>query len=184
VLWLPAASLATFGSDARAQLSTDQQACISALNAALFRVAAAQPREVAQCIDAVNGARRSAYAGFDPSAAGTELLAPIVFANSNGFTTSLTVQAVTAATSVRVDYAENREQAGETPNADGFTLPNAGDSRTLVQSGTSGANDWNAIGRYVGAARITADKPIVGIVNIDGPASMGDSFYTYEGFTR
>jgi hypothetical protein len=127
----------------------------------------------------------STYEGMAPAGATTNINLPLVSANNSGYLTGIQVQAVEADTDVTITYAENSQEAGETPTPDTFTLTDAGDSKTLIQSGEpgplSGVNNWDDIGQYVGAATVTADKPILAIVNFNGPVS-GDTFYTYDGF--
>ena len=130
----------------------------------------------------------STYEGMDPTGATTTINLPLVAAYNAGYLTGIQVQAVEADTDVTLTYSENSVEAGEIPTADTFTLVAAGDSKTLIQTGVpgplTGVNDWrDAIGQYVGAATITADKPILAIVNFNGPAA-GDTFYTYDGFAQ
>lgn len=128
----------------------------------------------------------STYEGMSPLNATNAINLPLVAANNSGFNTGMQIQATQDGTSVTLTYSENSQQAGEIPVADTFTL-NAGQSKTLIQMGAPGAlagvNNWNTIGKYVGSAVVSANKPILAIVNFNGPAT-GDTFYTYEGFNR
>lgn len=128
----------------------------------------------------------STYEGMSPLNATDTINLPLVAANNSGYNTGIQIQAIEDGTSVTLTYSENSQEAGEIPTADTFDL-DAGESKTLIQMGApgslSGVNNWNAIGKYVGSAVVTANKPILAIVNFNGPAT-GDTFYTYEGFNQ
>jgi hypothetical protein len=126
-------------------------------------------------IDFLNPARQSTYAALDAGAVGPNQAMPIVFANSNGFTTSVTCQALAAGTEIVVRYAENTEEPGETPADDAAMLAMPGDSVTFTQDGGA----WDAIGRYVGSATIEATDDVACVAQIVGPETFGDSFYAY-----
>ena len=72
------------------------------------------------------------------------------------------------------------------PVDDTFSL-DAGETKTLIQAGApgpfSGNNDWASAGQYIGSAQVTANNPIIAIVNYVGP-SGGDQFSTYNGFNQ
>lgn len=122
------------------------------------------------------------YGGFTQGS--TTVALPLVMANNAGYYTGIQVQNVGASsTSVTVAYSPNTAGANN-PIADTFTLA-AGASKTIIQSGvgaSSGANDWNTIGRYIGAATITntGGQPLVAIANQVRPSpALGAA---YEGF--
>jgi len=127
----------------------------------------------------------STYEGVAPGNATNTINLPLVAANNNGYQTGIQIQAINANTTVTVNYTENTVEAAEVPTADSKTLTAAGESWTLIQQGPpgtlAGVNNWDTIGQYVGSAVITADGPILAIVNFNGPAT-GDTFYTYDGF--
>jgi len=126
----------------------------------------------------------SSYEAFDPASATATINLPLIVANNSGFNTSFQVQALSNNTQVIVTYSENTVEAGEIPVSNTFTL-NANQSKTLIQNGPVGdysANDWNAIGKYIGSAKIVATGGnIIAIANFNGPAT-GDTFFTYDGF--
>jgi hypothetical protein len=129
----------------------------------------------------------SAYEGFSPTGATTTINLPLVAANNSGFLTGIQIQALQDGTNVTIDYSTNTGSGSLTePVNDTFTL-NAGGSKTLIQAGApgplSGLNNWATAGQYVGSATVTANNPVIAIVNFNGPAS-GDTFFTYTGFNR
>jgi hypothetical protein len=128
----------------------------------------------------------STYEGMSPDEATDIVSLPLVAANNGGFLTGIQVQAINDDTDVTITYYENTAEPGEIPDPDTFTL-DAGESKTLIQYGPpgtlSGVNDWDDIGQYIGAADVTADGPILAIVNFNGPPT-GDTFYTYDGFNQ
>lgn len=122
------------------------------------------------------------YGGFTQGSPTVAL--PLVMANNASYYTGIQVQNVGASsTSVTVAYSPNTAGANN-PIADTFTLA-AGASKTIIQSGvgaSSGANNWNTIGRYIGAATITntGGQPLVAIANQVRPSpALGAA---YEGF--
>ena len=128
----------------------------------------------------------STYEGMSPDDATDTVNLPLVAANNSGYLTGIQVQALNDSTDVTVTYSENSVEAGEVPTADTFSL-DASESKTLIQNGPpgtfAGVNNWDTIGQYVGSAKVTANGPILAIVNFNGPAT-GDTFYTYDGFNQ
>jgi hypothetical protein len=129
----------------------------------------------------------STYEGFNPSDASTTIKLPLIAANNSGFLTGVQIQALEDGTDVTIAYSANTAGASSPSSNDTFSL-GAGQTKTLIQNGPpsalAGANDWNAIGKYVGSATVTANKPIIAIVNFNGPATIGDTFFTYDGFNQ
>jgi len=132
-----------------------------------------------------SGSIGAGYAGFDPGQAGDTLVLPLVNANVFGFS-EISIQAVEADTEVTITYSANAgTPPTPTPNPDVLSLTGAGDARTIVLDGVSGANDWDAFGPYVGSATVTSDdpgKPIVAVVTRKILPGFGDSGFAYEGF--
>lgn len=128
----------------------------------------------------------STYEGFDPAMGSQKISLPLVAANNSGYLTGIQIMAIEDGTSVTLTYSENSIEAGEVPTADTFTL-DAGESKTLIQNGApgelSGVNNWDDIGKYVGSGTVTADGPVLAIVNFNGPAT-GDTFFTYDGINQ
>jgi hypothetical protein len=126
------------------------------------------------------------YNGFTGGA--TSVSAPLVMANNAGFYTGIQVQNTgSAETTVTVAYAANT--VGTTKPADDVFALGAGASATLIQAGAppangSTVNDYSTLGRYVGAATISANQPLVAIVNQTHPgAGLPHALGTaYEGF--
>jgi hypothetical protein len=131
----------------------------------------------------------STYEGFGPDDAGTIVNLPLVAANNSGYLTGIQIQAISGNPSVTVDYSTNTGSGTLTePVNDTKTLAQ-GETWTLIQAGGpggfSGNNNWGTAGQYVGSAKVTATGgTIVAIVNFNGPATIGDTFYTYDGFKR
>jgi hypothetical protein len=133
----------------------------------------------------------SSYEGFDPTKASATINLPLVAANNSGFLTGIQIQAVSGTPAVTVKYSKNTQGGAlQQPVDDTKTLA-TGETWTLIQAGgpggLSGNNNWNAAvaGKYVGAASVTATGgTIIAIVNFNGPASLGDTFFTYDGFNQ
>jgi hypothetical protein len=127
----------------------------------------------------------SSYSGFDPAAAAS-LTLPLLFANLGQTFSAISIQAVAANTNVTITYSANAgTPPTNTPDPDPLTFPNAGDARTIVLDGVSGANDWDAFGPYVGSALVTTSDPgkaIVGVVTTKALPGFGDSGTAYEAF--
>lgn len=129
----------------------------------------------------------SAYEGFDPTAATGTLKLPLIAANNSGYHTSINLQAVTGPVTVTVNYGTNTGGGSLLNPAADTKVLNAGDTWVLIQSGTpgplTGVNNWSTAGRYVGSATVTTQGgSAIAIVNFNGPATSGDTFYTYDGF--
>lgn len=128
----------------------------------------------------------STYEGMDPAGATMTINLPLVSANNSGYMTGIQIQAINDSTDITLTFSENSVEAGEVPTAETFSL-DAGESQTFIQNGGIGtyspSNDWDVIDQYIGSAQVTADGPILAIVNFNGPAS-GDTFYTYDGFSQ
>ncbi|MBL7183681.1 MAG: hypothetical protein ISS50_04435 [Anaerolineae bacterium] len=119
----------------------------------------------------------TAYEGFDPTAATSNVSAPLVVANNYGYATGIQVQNVSGASpcNVTVTYSANTVPGMGTPTPDPASIA-VGASHTFGQSG----GQWTA--RYVGSAIVTGSGcNIVAIVNnLNG--SGNDQFLTYNGF--
>jgi len=124
----------------------------------------------------------TAYEGFAADAATNDVSVPLVMANNSGFYTGIQVQNVGAsAVNVTIAFGANGISGGN--NAADLTFALApGASATYIQNGNDGTNDWATIGQYVGSATITADGPIVAIVNEANLSLGGDQFYTFDAF--
>ena len=118
----------------------------------------------------------SAYEGFNPGAAGTSVVAPLVMANNSGFFTGIQVQNVGIGNcDIGVTYGPNT--AGTfTPANESFAGLAAGSSHTFIQTGAS----WPST--YLGSATITgfgATCKVASIVN-ELAFGAGDLFMTYQ----
>ena len=130
----------------------------------------------------------TAYEGLNADDATFNISAPLVMSNNSTYYTGIQVQNVgTVATTVTIDYGPN---TGGTfaPANEVFDLA-AGASWTIIQNGAvhangSTVNSWTGVGTYLGSATITANAPIVAIVNevTLSPSYQGDQFYTYDAF--
>ena len=111
------------------------------------------------------------YDGF--AAGSTSVSLPLIMANNSGFFTGISVQNVgSAATTVTIDYGPNTAGTFDPAN-ETFTLQ-PGEGRPVLQSGAA----WTS--RYVGSATVTADQPLVAVVNqLRTGAQVGTA---YEGF--
>lgn len=130
----------------------------------------------------------TAYEGFDPSTATQNASAPLIMANNSGYFTGIQVQNVgSAPVTVTITYGPDTatRDGAFSPVAENFSL-NPGQSRTVLQSGTSpangSANNWANAGTYIGSAQISASGPIVAIVNQLNLAGAGDTFATGTAF--
>lgn len=129
----------------------------------------------------------STYQGFNPAAASTTVNLPLIAANNSGFSTGVQIQAVSGNPTVTVDYSTNTQGGSLQEPANDSKALTTGQVWTLIQAGGgggfSGVNNWAAGGKYVGSAKITVTGgAVVAIVNFNGPATLGDTFFTYEGF--
>ncbi|MBL7200622.1 MAG: hypothetical protein ISS56_10760 [Anaerolineae bacterium] len=131
----------------------------------------------------------TSYEGFNPDDASGTIKLPLIAANNSGYLTGVQIQAVSGSPSVTVDYSTNTGSGPlAEPTNDTKTL-SAGETWTLIQAGNdpvlSGSNNWGAAGQYVGSASVTATGgTVIAIVNFNGPATIGDTFYTYDGFNQ
>jgi hypothetical protein len=119
----------------------------------------------------------TAYEGFDPTSATSDLSAPLVMANNSGFFTGIQVQNVSGADpcDVTVTYSANTVPGMGTPTPETASIA-AGASHTFLQSG----GQWTD--RYVGSATVAGSGcSIVAIVN-ELNLSLNDQFFTYNGF--
>jgi len=119
----------------------------------------------------------TAYEGFDPTAATSNVSAPLIVANNWGYATGIQVQNVSGndPCNVTVTYSANTVPGMGTPTPESESIA-AGASKTFGQSG----GQWTA--RYVGSATVAGSGcHIVAIVNnLNG--SGNDQFLTYNGF--
>ena len=119
----------------------------------------------------------TAYEGFDPDAATSNVSAPLVVANNYGYFTGIQVQNVSGADpcNVTVTYSANTVPGMGTPTPETANIA-TGASSTFKQTG----GQWTA--RYVGSATITGSGcSIVAIVN-NLKQTENDQFLTYNGF--
>ena len=128
----------------------------------------------------VAGPYGTAYEAFSASDATNNINVPLVMANNSSYYTGIQVQNVgTGSATVTISYGPNG--AGTFAPADEvFTLA-AGASETRIQNLAGVVNDWTG-NTYVGSASITANGPIVAIVNEFAPFSGMDQFYTFDAF--
>lgn len=118
----------------------------------------------------------TAYEGFDPDSATSNLSAPLVMANNAGYFTGIQVMNVSGADpcDVTVTYGPNTAGAF-TPTSESASIA-VGASYTFLQSG----GQWTDT--YVGSATVTGSGcNIVAIVN-ELNLSLNDQFFTYNGF--
>lgn len=128
------------------------------------------------------------YNGF---ASGSSTVAlPLIMANNSGYYTGIQVQNTgSASTTVTISYAPNTVSGGNNPVSEVFSLA-PGASKTVIQNAAppsnGSANNWNTIGRYIGAATITnsGGQPLTAIVNQAKLAGSGTApqAAAYEGF--
>ena len=118
----------------------------------------------------------TAYEGFNPGAAPTTVVAPLVMANNTGFFTGIQVQNVgTGNCDIAVAYGPNTG-GGFVPTNETFAGLTPGSSNTFLQTGAN----WPAT--YVGSATITgtgATCKVAAIVN-ELSFGAGDQFMTYQ----
>jgi hypothetical protein len=133
----------------------------------------------------------TAYEGFDPSSASGTINLPLIAANNNGYLTGVQIQAVSGNPTVTVDYGTNTAGGALTEPVNDVKTLSTGETWTLIQAGNSptlsGNNDWRpeVAGKYVGSAVVSATGgTVIAIVNFNGPATAGDTFYTYNGFNQ
>jgi hypothetical protein len=120
----------------------------------------------------------TAYNGFDPGKATSNVSAPLIMANNSGYYTGIQVMNVgTSATNITVDYGPNTA-GGFNPANETATLQ-PGDSYNSIQN----AGAWTGQ-KYIGSLSVTASGggKVVMIVNQVWPAAPGDQFMTYDGF--
>jgi hypothetical protein len=121
----------------------------------------------------------TAYEGFDPTIATSEINAPLIMANNSGYYTGYQLQNVGTSTCplVTIDYSANTVSSSIVdPTNDTVTDLTSGASRTFIQSG----GQWNA--RYIGSAKFNAPGcQIVAIIN-QVAIKAADAFMTYDGF--
>jgi hypothetical protein len=133
-----------------------------------------------------NGTQLLVYNAFN--AGGTTIAVPLLVANNFGGLTGLQIQNNgSAAANVTVTYTPNTvttpgtaTSVCTTPGVKTFSLA-AGFAKTLIQAGGAeeeGFDSFFATCRYVGGATITADQPLVAIVN----QISGASASSYESF--
>jgi hypothetical protein len=119
----------------------------------------------------------TAYEGFDPTSATSNLSAPLVVANNYGYFTGIQVQNVGGNDPcvVTVTYSANTVPGMGTPNPESESIAE-GASKTFKQTG----GQWTD--RYVGSATVTGSGcSIVAIVN-NLKQTENDQFLTYNGF--
>ncbi len=118
----------------------------------------------------------TAYEGFDPTAAGTSVVAPLVMAHNSGFFTGIQVQNVgTGNCDIAVTYGPNL--AGSfTPTNESFPGLTPSSSNTFLQTGAS----WPST--YVGSATITGTGATCKLASIVNELAFGpgDEFMTYQ----
>lgn len=126
----------------------------------------------------------SSYNGFDPASATNNASVPLIMANNSTYYTGVQVQNTSATASAQVTIHYTANTAGTFAPADEvFTLtPNS--SKTVIQNGAAGTNgsvnSWTQ--KYVGSATITADHPVVAIVNQVSFGVAGDQLGTIDAF--
>lgn len=127
----------------------------------------------------------TAYEGFNAGDATTDVSVPLLMANNSYYFTGLQCANVgSASASVTVEFSPNT--VGTIDPVDVTYTLAAGASNTLLQNGSDGTNDWDAIGQYVGSASVTATgSEVVCIVNqLNTVSASGDTFFTYDGFSQ
>jgi hypothetical protein len=121
----------------------------------------------------VNQAGFEVLMGYNGFASGaTDVRAPLVMQNNGGFYTGIQVQnAGTTTTTVTIDFSSDTSGEGTVLGDLVFDL-GPGASATNLQSGTE---------RYIGSAMITADQPLVAIVNqvLPGAPSFGTAYESF-----
>jgi hypothetical protein len=144
----------------------------------------------------------SAYEGFDPAVATSDVRAPLVAANNFGLLTGVQVQNTgTAPADVTIDYSTNTYTSQVTGNLEPCaTEPESrtatvqgGASFTFVQLGVAGLPDGldteNGLDSqftnctYIGSATITGGE-IVSVVNQQNLAPAQDTLTTYNAFNQ
>ena len=108
----------------------------------------------------------TAYEGFNPTAAPTSVVAPLVMANNSGFFTGIQVQNVgTGNCDIAVAYGPNTAGAF-VPTNETFPALTPGSSHTFLQTGGS----WPAL--YVGSATITGTGATCKVASIVNETSL------------
>jgi hypothetical protein len=130
----------------------------------------------------------TSYEGFDPANATDKISTPLIMSNNSGYYTGIQVMNVGGGTcaSITIDYGPN---AGGTFNpADEVFSLNSGESKSILQTGSSpgngsAVNNWGT-NKYIGSAEITAPGcTIVATVN-ELAVKKGDNFFTYIGYNH
>jgi hypothetical protein len=129
----------------------------------------------------------TSYEGFSTAGATQNASAPLLMSSNAGFVTSIQCQNTTGtAGTLDITYAPNVVDNGFQPtNVVDEALP-ANGSATIFQAnrndfGPGNLTAGDAEGRYVGSGTISADVPIVCVVNQQAlPGTNGDTFLTYN----
>jgi hypothetical protein len=128
-------------------------------------------------INATNGQVHGHSAA--PSA--SSVLVPLVQSQNNGYSTGFAVQnAGTGAADITVTYTPNQVPGGGQPANESYMI-NVGEVGTVSQQGQQPQNDWNAIGRYVGSAKVTSNgAPVAVAVKVQN-TNEPDKVLSYRG---
>jgi hypothetical protein len=116
------------------------------------------------------GVNGEAYSGFDPAAAGTTSVMPLIMDRNSGYYTGFNVQNVGSTdTDVTCTFTGTTYQVNATLAA--------GEAATAIQNN-------NVANAYVGSGTCTSTgEPIVTIVNELGPSLTADQLLVYDGAT-
>jgi hypothetical protein len=144
-------------------------------------------KKIVGAVQQEGNAQLLSYDAFVPDAASTTIAVPLLMANNGGSLTGLQIQnaSSTASATVNVTYSANTATKSSatdvlcnTPTADTVTLE-ASKSKTYLQMDGQNAGFTGGC-KYVGSATITADQPVVAIVNQVSLTNKTAS--AYEGF--
>jgi len=144
-------------------------------------------KKIVGAVQQEGNAQLLSYDAFVPNAASTTIAVPLLMANNGGSLTGLQIQnaSSTASAKVTVTYSANTATKSSTsdvlcatPVADTVTLE-ASKSKTYLQMDGQNASFTGGC-KYVGSATITADQPVVAIVNQVSLTNKTAS--AYEGF--
>lgn len=129
----------------------------------------------------------TAYEGFDPAVGTNDVSAALIMSNNSGYYTGVQVMNVGGSScNVTIDYGPNTA-GGFNPTNENFNV-NAGESWTVIQTGSSpangGVNNWGT-NKYIGSAEIsgTGACSLIAIVN-EAASLSGDNFFTYIGYNH
>ncbi len=137
-------------------------------------------------MDAPSGQEGMSYSGFNVASATANINLPLIMKGNYGWYTSFQIQntsTTTAATGTINYVAGPGSDAGKVGPSIPFTIP-AGSSITKIQMAGNSSDDLGIFTRFVGSATITADQPIVTVVNEQQSGGTADVAMCYNGLNQ